>query len=202
MKNKSTDFITAILIVVMIIGFYLVISNINQIEKDIKNITSTQNNVGAGAVVPGNKATTTESNGSEVNKESTSIPTAILFESKSSPLLEPQTDLNIAIENVEKFEDGQVNVDIKVFTNNADSYSATQPNNLFELVNLSGENQKPLKIQGAFDSIPPQSAVTGKVIFKVESGKDEIILQIQSNEGTKNYRFDFNKQNYQEAILG
>lgn len=201
MKYKSTDFIASILIIVMIVGFYLVLSNIQETKKDINKISSNiEETVSDGTVTPGKQATSTDESQNS-NLDTTTIPTAIIFEAQSSPLLEPQTDLTVTIEKVTKSENGQVMLDIKVYTNNAESYSALQPSNLFELVNLSEGNQKPLRIKGSFDSIPPQSAVTGQVTFKVE-GSDEVILQIQSKEGLKNYRFNFENQNYEEAILG
>lgn len=206
MENKSTDLIVTILIIVMIVGFYLVLTNIQETQDNIQEFASDiKTNLSDGTVSPGNQATSTDQEGDNNQNsdlESTSIQTAILFEAESSPLLEPQTDLTITIEEITKFEDGQVNVDIKAYTNNAEGYSALQPSNIFEVVDLSaGENQKPLKVEGAFDSIPPQSAVTGQVTFKVNES-DEVILQIQSNEGTKNYRFNFETQNYEEAVLG
>lgn len=130
------------------------------------------------------------------------VPTAILFQTESSPLLSPTTLLIVSVEKVTKEAEGIVTLHIKVFTNRATSYSAFDPGNFFELLSPGSSNQKPLKIRGEFASMPPQSAVEGEIIFKLQSSQTTTILQVDTGDEIKHYELNFNTRTYKEAILG
>lgn len=130
------------------------------------------------------------------------IPTAIIFKTKSSPRLQPQTILPVIIERVSKSKSGAVEVAIKVFTSEAASYSALDVAALFELVSLTDANARPSAVRGAFDSMPWKNAVAGSVLFAVPSGEDKVILQIVGSDGPLHYEFDFKTKTYKQVVLG
>ncbi len=204
MKNKTTDLILLILIIALLGGFFITLNEISKIEDSIKNFKaniSLEDN--DQFVAPDNSTSTEKESLTPVKESDLVIPTAIIFQKKSSPLLSPQTDLTITVEKIVKEkESGIVRAYIKAFTNKADSYSALEAGNLFEIINPSGQNQKPLKVNGSFDSIPPKSSVRGEVVFKISEEKDEIILSVESNQGKIYYQFNFKDQSYEEAVLG
>jgi len=69
-------------------------------------------------------------------------------------------------------------------------------------VNLEGENQKAILTEGQFDSMPPNSAVVGKLIFDGSPTTNTIILQVGYGENLKFYEFNFIKRTYKETVIG
>lgn len=212
-KNKLFYF-TLIFVVLAFVGFYLILNEINDLQNDIKNLElaleiykKEGNIISPEEDLFGSQATSTEANGGALppeEKKISVIPTAIIFETLSSPLLEPRTKITVTVESISKTEDGTLNVDIRAFTSEATTYSALEPRNFFELINLeeNGKTEKPIDIKGTFQSIPPKSAISGRVIFKVEPAKNIIILQISYDETIKYYELNFSKKTYKETILG
>ncbi len=203
MKNKTTDLILLILIIALLGGFYITLNEISKIEDSVNNLRTNIDLENNDQVIAPNSTSTESESLTPVKESDVVIPTAIIFQKKSSPLLSPQTDLTITIEKLVKEKgSGIVRAYIKAFTNKADSYSALEAGNLFEIINPSGQNQKPLKVTGNFDSIPPRSSVRGEVVFKISEEKSEIILSVESNQGKIYYQFNFKDQSYKEAVLG
>jgi hypothetical protein len=131
------------------------------------------------------------------------ISTAIIFKTQSSPLLLPQTEITISVEKIVKEkETGIIKFYIKAFTNETDSYSALEPGNLFEIINPDGKNHKALKVEGSFDSIPPQSSKDGAIIFKLNENQNNFVISIDSKDEKKYYEFNFETNEYKEAVLG
>ena len=106
------------------------------------------------------------------------------------------------MESVVKKDDGTTVLNLKVFSSEATSYSAFEARDFFEMIKLDGDNQKPLKAEGQFASIPPKSAVYGTIIFKIKIAEQKIILQMGAGENLKFYEFDFEKENYKETVIG
>lgn len=204
MSGKTTALILFI-IFALVGGFYLTLDQVAELKKEVKLLSSGMETTSPeSAVIPGKeKSTSTPAEAEPTGEEDIVIPTAILFGVESSPLLSPQTEITVAMEKLVKEKDtGIIKVYLRVYTNKADSYSALEPGNLFEILNPSGQNQKSLETRGEFGSIPPQSSVTGTVTFKVPADQDSIILQIDSKEDRKYYEFDFEKETYKETTLG
>lgn len=209
-QRKSTDFVLLLLIIVLIGGFYLILNNLQGVRQAVSNvelnleILSSEFRGTPETVMPSGdgEATSTPAEEGQVWEGGIVIPTAILFQTESSPLLSPTTLLTVAVEKVIKGEEGIVTLHIKTFTNRATSYSTFDPGNFFELLNPQGSNQKPLKVRGQFDSMPPQSAVEGEIIFKLQPSQIIVILQVDTNEGIKYYEINFITRTYKEAILG
>lgn len=131
-----------------------------------------------------------------------SIPTGIIFKELSSALLQPQTEITVTVESLTLDTDGTLTVSVKAFTNDATSYSAIEMSRLFEVISLTGDNVRPLFVNGTFNSIPPKSASSGSVVFKLGAGASTVILQIGSIGNAKFYEFDFKKKTYKETTLG
>jgi hypothetical protein len=208
MKNNGITISIVLMVFVLVGGFYFTLEKISKLRDDVKNFeTNVEFKLNGESssqsyIVSGENSTSTEEESTQI-KDNITIPTAILFEAQSSPLLSPQTKITIALEKVIKEkETGIIKVNIKAYTNKAESYSALDAGNLFEILNPSGKNQKPLKVKGNFDSIPPKSFVTGEITFKVSPEQDSIILLIESEDGENYYKFDFNNRKYEETIMG
>lgn len=209
-KNKNLYVVLIIFILLVLIGFYLTLSEINNLRNDFINLKLALELSNKESDVIG-EATSTENLDTPEGKllltkedELTLIPTAIIFETLSSPLLSPQTKITVTIKSVSKSEDGTVRVNIKAFTNEAATYSALEPRDLFKLIDLDagGVTQKPFNIEGSFNSIPPKSAVSGNIMFKIEPAKNSIILQVSYNGTIKYYELNFSKRTYKETVLG
>ncbi|OGG38989.1 hypothetical protein A2116_01860 [Candidatus Jorgensenbacteria bacterium GWA1_49_17] len=197
---------TTIVLIISLLGFYFVLGEVSKLRNDVKNLELALEISNKEGEVIG-EATSSEPTGESPElseKKASVIPTAIIFDTISSPLLEPQTKITVTVESISKTEDGSVNVNIRAFTSEAETYSALQPQNFFELIDLEadGKVMKPLESEGAFSSIPPKSAAAGKVIFKIEPGKNSIILQINYENTIKYYELNFTNKTYKEAVLG
>ncbi|MEX1014651.1 MAG: hypothetical protein WDZ80_05830 [Candidatus Paceibacterota bacterium] len=200
-KENHLNLILVVLLLIFTVGFWIISSNINEVNNNISNLDNKLEPLYReyNAVGPnGSGNTEDDSDDNEVQ----SISTAIIFEKESSPLLSPQTNLTITVENISKDEEGLVNVSFRVFTKEASSYSAFDSVNTFEAVIMGGQSQKPLKTNGPLDSMPPQSVVNGEASFKIEGNSDEFILQINSSDEIKFYLFNFEESSYEETALG
>lgn len=193
------------LFILMLVGFYFTLNKLSTLSRDFQNFesqTRLQNQINN---FPAATTTPSEADQSAPTADATSevvIPTSIIFNASSSPVLTPQTNLTVTVENVAKAQDGTITVNVKIFSSEAGSYSAIDAKGLFELVDLNGSNQNPLSATDSFNSIPPQNAVTGSLTFKTDPRNTTVILQIGGGDQIRFYQFDFVKQNYKEMILG
>jgi hypothetical protein len=195
-------------LIIILAGFYLLLDNIRSLRNDVKNLELAIEILKRNQETADNKKTeisaepTTTPAITPQTENTITIPTSIIFETQSSPALEPRTKITITIESVTKTKDGRVTLNIKAYTNEATSYSAIEIRDLFQLVNLSGEDQKPLEINGSFQSMPPKSSVSGNAVFKIEPNQNSIILQVGPLENASFYEFNFLQKTYKETILG
>ena len=202
-QSKVISFLAFALSILALAGVFFILNELGNIKNAVSNcelaIELSQRNT---TVI--SEASSTESKNIQNSNKTILIPTAILFETISSPLLSPQTNITIAIEGVSKTEDGTIKIHLRAFTNDATSYSAIEPRNFFELIDLTagGVTAKPLDSEGVFNSIPPKSAVSGNVVFKIDPTKNSIILQINHGESIKHYELDFERRSYKEPVLG
>lgn len=209
MKGKSTEFTLLILVIVLVAGLYLVMNNINTLQEQVSNLELNLELL-SGELRKTPETVAPTKNGDETTPPSSIgettdgvvIPTAILFQTDSSPLLTPQTVITVELEKVSKTEEGVVTLFIKAFTNRAGSYSTLDPGTLFELLNFESANQKALKVRGDFSSMQPQSSVEGELIFKIEPAQTTAIFQLNTKEGIKYYEINFATRTYREAVLG
>lgn len=193
------------LLILILVGFYFTLNKLNALDTAFKNLQS-QNQLNSQSNNPPSATTTPAQTNQSVptvnNQNTTDVPTSIIFNASSSPLLTPQTNLTVTVADVAEAKDGTITVNIKVFSNEASSYSAIDISGLFQLIDLNGTNQNPLSVTGSFNSIPPQNAVTGSLTFKTDPQNKTIILQVGAGDQIKFYQFDFNNQTYKETILG
>lgn len=214
--NRGIYIISIILTLFVLGGFLLIFDTIGSLRGDIKNLESSVNLVmkwkseNEKIVTQPTAPTTPETSGvknppqeSETNTvQDITIPSAIIFETKSSAALLPQINITVTVEGVAKSSDGTIIVNFKAFTSQATGYSALEPRDFFELVSLEGDNQKVVKVDGQFSSIPPKSASSGAAYFKVVPTQNTIILQIGTGENLKFYEFNFLKKTYKETVIG
>ena len=208
--------IIVIFVLLVMGGFYFVFNQMANLRSDFKNLELSFQLATKDKQL---STDTSESNKSELGGKNETqkseptilkitdnqgilIPTAIIFEAQSSPLLQPQTKMIVTVESAAKKDDGTVTLNLKVFSSEATSYSAFEARDFFEMVRLDTDNQKPLKAEGNFNSIPPKSAVYGTVIFKMEPAEQKIILQMGAGADLKFYEFDFEKKSYKETVIG
>jgi hypothetical protein len=211
MKNDRTVYAIIVVFALLVLaGFYLIFDKISQLSTETKNLELSfallQKNSAPAAAAPQPETPAPQPNPVPTStpplQEGVSVPTAIIFQTKSSSILQPQSDLTVTVDSVGKLGDGTVTVNIKVFSSEAQSYTALEPNQLFALVNLDGDNQQPFNVSGQFSSIPPKNAVTGAVIFKIPTTQQTIILQTGSGDNLKFYEIDFSKKTFKETIIG
>lgn len=130
------------------------------------------------------------------------IPTAIIFEARSSASLSPQTMLTVSVDEVLRTDDGIVTVRFRVYTNRASSYTALEPMDIFQIINLDGENQRPAEAVGTFASIPAKSMSEGYVTFTADRTRSTLILQMGNGDTPTFYEFNFTKKTYKETQIG
>lgn len=192
-------FLFLVILVVLAGGFFVVLNQLADIRGEIQMIQP------GGVLLEGGEllSTSTETQDGVQDSSGLLIPTAIIFNTLSSPALQPQTNIAVIVEGVSKGEDGQVLVRFKAFTSEASSYSALTAQDIFEIVDLSsGANQRPTDVKGGFASIPPKSSVSGIAEFRVSATQRSIIFQVNAEGGAKFYQFDFEKKTYKETVLG
>lgn len=202
--NKKIYAVFGILATVILGTTYFTLSEINSLRNDLKNLELSF------ALNQKERTVITEATSTPEIKPSAgaaegvvAIPTAIIFDVLSSPVLAPQTKITVTVESIAKTKEGEVIIGLKAFTNEAEAYSALEPKDIFGILDLtSGAVDRPFKVDSTFASIPPKSAAAGKVSFKVSPEKQSIILELRYDGNLKHYEINFERKNYQEAILG
>lgn len=188
-------------------GFFFVLNKIGTLSTDIQNL-KLQLDISKSQVVPEPASTSTpvgeSATSTSQNNDGTSIkiPTAILFETKSSPVLSPQTTLSVTVQDTIRNTDGTFTVDIKIFTSNADGYSAVNPKDIFQVISFEGGNIQAEEVHGQFDSMPPKSATIGSLVFKTDPQNTNVILQVGKTSQATFYEFNFAKKTYRETTVG
>ncbi len=208
-KNTKLYFIFGVFAIAVLIVFYIVFDQISTLDTHVKNVelnlelalksdiaTST-----ASSTIP--PLPTGDANPPITEQgESIAIPTGIVFNATSSPLLQPQATIVFIVQDVAKQADGKVFVHLKASTERAQSYSAIDPKDFFQLVSLSSDNQRALGVDGAWSSMPPQGTVQGTLMFQVDPSQTSLILQVGKGDAIKFYQFDFQTKTYKEVVLG
>ena len=214
-NDKGPYIVIVIFALFVLAGFYMMFDKNNTLSTDVKNLElqlALKNQTPAqeakeqdkSPIMPDHtsEATTTPTPAPTPELQAIIIPTAIIFDTPSSPLLQPQSTITVTVESVSKTDDGTITLAIKGFTKNATSYTAFEPGSLFELLIPEGENQKPLQVVGQFNSIPPKSVSAGKIVFKIDPSLTTPILQVGSGDATTYYELNFTKKTYKETEVG
>ena len=212
--DKTIYVIVFVFILLVLSGFYFMFDKVGNLKTDLKNaelsfqlleeqFNESQKNISGPEATPeNNPPPAPPAPPAPPDENDTAINAAILFTVTSSPSLQPQTKITVMIERAAKAKDGTIKISFKAFTNEANSYSAFEPRDLFEIINLTGENFKPLEVNGKFDSIPPQSSVSGDAVFKIAPDQNTLILQTGSGDDLKFYEFNFLRKTYKETTIG
>ena len=207
--SATVSLLLVMLVLVVIAGFYFTLSELDEFGDELEDFRLVvMGDIAPDNVLPLLSEDVVVVNGSFSDSNVTggdglsSIPTAIVFNVLSDPRLQPQANISIVIESVSRDDKGIVIVNIKAFTNEASSYSSLVLSNLFELVDLTSSNKRPVDVVGKFDSLPARSVIEGSVLFNSSPSDRFIILQINTGDDIKHYEFDFVKGSYREAVLG
>lgn len=211
-ENKGIYIMFVILTLFVLGGFFLVFDSIGTVRNDMKNLQLSieMNSKKDNVIIQQSTTTANESENKEQNtqeetqikNEDVSISTAILFDTNSSPALQPQTKITIAVESVTKSSNETVTLFVKAYTSQATAYSALELNNIFQIITKEGENLKPAQINGQFESIPPKGMLSGSVVFNAKQQGDVLIFQMGSGDNAKFFEFNFLKKTYKETIVG
>lgn len=214
MKDDKTIYIVIVIFALVVLtGFYLVFDKLSGLQVAVEMAKfNTQLNSNNALSLPSNTPSSSEPSTSVVQNSpnipeapvnnDVIIPTGIIFAASSSPTLQPQVPITVTIDNITRKSNGTIVLSVKAFTDQATSYSAIDIGGLLQLVSLDADNQKPNDIKGAFNSMPPKSAVAGSIIFQGNPNKDSIILQIGENDNLKFYEVDFMRGTYKETTIG
>ncbi len=130
------------------------------------------------------------------------IPTSIAFVATSSPALQPQAPITFTVQDITQEPDGKILVHVSASSDRAQGYSATDPKQFFQIVNLNGPNKNADASDGAWASMPPQSTVQGTVIFQLDPSQTSVILQVGDGSNITFYQFDFQTKTYKSIVLG
>lgn len=220
MRTMKDDKIIYIIIVIfallVLAGFYLVFDKISGLRVALENAKmnyqlASQSANNANPSSP-SAPEALSSPTSSTNNQNTltdqpaangiAIPTGIIFTASSSPMLQPQASITVTIDSITQKSDGTILFSVKAFTDQSSSYSAIDLGDLMQLVNLNGDNRKANDIKGAFNSMPPGSAVTGSLSFQGSPNQNSIILQIGQDNNLKFYEINFLKGTYKETVIG
>lgn len=215
MSGRTASIFVSLALLVALGGFYLVLSEIADLRGEIETIkiiadrsASETATVLADLRDPlrGREQTSSSEDAGGVGAEDggklVSVPALISLNVLSSPRLEPQANLGVAVEAVSKDAAGWIRVTIRVSTAEAASYSAFEARDFFELVDLEAGNQRPVGASPAFASLPPGSITTGTVDFRVNPTAETVILQVGGSENAAHYEFNFKTRSYKKVVLG
>lgn len=192
-------------------GFFLTFDSLGDMRNEVRDIRTSVELLSRAEEAPepvypsGEEPAGDSENGSQEPSnpvQGISIPTAILFDTTSSPALQPQVRLSVGIENVVKTPDGTVVVNFRIYTSKASGYTALNISDIFQVIFLDGEDMRPSSVTGSFQSIPPKSMVLGSVEFSLSPDADSVILQAGPLESARFYTFDFSRETYKETPLG
>ncbi len=192
-------------------GFYLVFDKIGTVQLGMKDLELSiaslkravpEERPAAPEPIAPVPAPATSTPTSTVAESAPTVSTAIIFQASSSASLQPQTKLTVQVEKVTRETDGTITLSIKVFTGEASGYSAFDPRAVLELIDLEEGNREASLVTGSFNSMPAKSAISGSVVFKTDSAKRTIFLQVGSGEELKFYEFDFERKTYRETVIG
>lgn len=206
-------YVTTILALTVGAGFYFTISEVVALKEEIQvledalqlkedgiQVPSVVSEGRKQLIVPQPETTSTPSvknGGASLN-----IPTAIIFNVLSDAALQPQSNVSVIIESVQKKGTDFI-LNVKTLTNEAQAYSTLNFKDIFQLVSFDKENEKPYRISGGFGSMPPKSTISGSVFIKADEKKNTLILQIETTGGAlKHYEFNFDKKTYRETEIG
>jgi len=213
-KNTAIYIIIILVFVFMVAGFFFVFDAIGTLRTDVRNVEmalelankerqATPVEPAAKKEIPEVKNTTSSENQtSETVKTTATVLTAILMDIQSSPILLPQTNLSLSVENINKNSDNTVSVNFKIYTNKATGNSSIDPSKIFSIVALDSDNIESFKTNGQFSSMPAKSVISGSVLFRISQAQNTLILQVGYGENIKFYEVNFSDKSYKETIIG
>lgn len=196
--QKGIYVFLVVLTVAILAGFYVIFRQLNVIQQVVLNSPENTQPVATSTA----SSTIGTSTPPVIATGTVSIPTGIIFTTLSSPILQPQANVTVTIESVAKSPDGTITVNLKVFTDQAASYSALNPSDVLALVDLQNGNQSVFGTTGNWSSMPPNGVTTGTATFKTNPNVTSVILQVGAPSTATYYQFNFTTQSYKQTVLG
>lgn len=204
MNNNWTGGLALIIAIIVGIGTFMVYDRMNELKTEIEILKVLPNPKGQDLEVVDNNSTSTPKEESDPVPDSSivKIPTALLVQVPSNPSLKPTTTLSLTIPEISKDVDGNLALQLKIFTDKASGYTAFDPKEVFSIVNLTGDDIQISETTGKFDSMPARGSTSGSILFKTDLNKSIFILKIKIGEEMKFYELDFKNKTYKETIIG
>lgn len=204
MNSNWTGSLALIIALAVGVGTFMVYDRMNELKMEIEILKVLPNSKGQNLETLENTPTSTaqEDPGSIPDSSIIKIPTALLIQVPSNTSLKPTTTLSLTIPEIAKNTDGDLILQLKIFTDKAQGYSAFNPKDVFSIVNLTGDDIEIYKTTGQFDSMPARGSTSGSILFKTDPNKSVFILKIKIDEEMKFYELDFKNKTYKETIIG
>ena len=196
-RNNSNVFIYVILLCVAF-GFAYLYQQTKSLELQINNIELSKQYKNEATTTPDIKVSDNNQSKEDVEDTSTNIPSAIIFETKSSPTLSPQAPIVVTIESITPKTD-ILDINIKAFTSKASSYTALEMPSLVTILQGDGAIIKSKSTSTMWKSMPPKSFVTGTLSFPKQKDQKTIMVRIDNGTGITFYSFDLEKRTYKEV---
>jgi hypothetical protein len=204
MNSNWTGGLALIIALIVGVGTFMVYDRMNELKTEIEILKVLPNSKSQNLETVENIPTSTakEEPAPAPDSSIVKIPTALLMQVPSNPSLKPTTTLSLTIPEIAKNADGDLTLQLKIFTDKASGYSAFNPKDVFSIVNLTGDDIEIYKVTGQFDSMPARGSTSGSVLFKTDPNKSVFILKIKIDEDMKFYELDFKNKTYKETVIG
>lgn len=183
----------------MAFGFAYLYQHSNSLELRINNIELSKQYKNEATTTPDIRFSDNNQSKEDVEDTSANIPSAIIFETKSSPILSPQASIIITIESITSKTD-VIDINIKAFTAKASSYTALEMPSLVTMLQSDGTIIKSTSTSSAWKSMPPKSFVTGNLSFPIQKNQKTVMIRIDNGTGITFYSFDLEKKTYKEVV--
>lgn len=213
-KNTGIYLTIGLIFVFVVVGFFFTFDSIGTLRTDVRNVEmalelANKERQATPVEQPikrvdqeSKNTTSSEEQATEVFTNIATVPTAILMDVQSSPILLPQTNLTLSVESINKNSNNTISINFKIYTSKATGNSSIDPAKIFSIVALDSDNIESFKTNGQFSSIPPKSVISGSVLFRISQAQNTIILQVGYGENTKFYEVNFSEKSYKETFIG
>jgi len=213
-KNTGIYIIIGLVFIFATVGFFFTFNSIGTLRTDVRNVemalelankerqATPVEQLIKKEVLEVKNTTSSEEQTPEIVTSVATVPTAILMDVQSSPVLLPQTNLSLSVESINKNSNNTLSVNFKIYTNKATGNSSIDPSKIFSIVALDSNNIESFKTNGQFSSMPAKSVVSGSVLFRISQAQNTIILQVGYGDNIKFYEVNFSDKSYKETVIG
>jgi hypothetical protein len=198
--------------VLVLTGFYITLDKIASLRGDVQNMglsLEIMKQGGTPAVSPTTQQNPpAEKQPAKQNEQApiTSdgairVPAGIVYEIQPGTNPKISADVLVNVDGVSK-DGSKLAVEFKAFASETTDTISIDPSELVQIVKLDSENEKPSKVEGSFNAIPPNTAVSGTLTFTIDASDNTVILQVGIGDSAKFYEFNFLTKSYKEVAIG